>query len=157
MQITEKTTELQADLARASGEHFRLVWIAGGTAAERSALLRALSDAENGRLIDVGKVLSTALIDVPLPLRTASVEDCFVACLGAPPAAVSCLNHLEILFDPSLRTNPVALVRGASRYAVIVAAWPGNVIANRLSFGSSDHPAYMELSEQDIGGIVHFI
>jgi len=157
MNLPEKVTELQADVARASGEHYRLVWVAGGTASERSALLRALAEAEDGAFIEVGKKLSTALIEVPAPLRTASVEDCFAACLGESPSVVTCLDHLEILFESSLRINPVTLVTGASRHALLVAAWPGMAHAGRLIFGSPDHPAYMERSKQDLEAIVHFL
>ncbi len=55
MNLPEKVTELQADVARASGEHFRLVWVAGGTVSECSALLQALAEAEDGAFIEVGK------------------------------------------------------------------------------------------------------
>jgi len=157
MQLTDKVTELQADLARARSEHYRLVWLAGGTDAERSALLRGIADAEDGVFVELGKKLSEALIEVPAPLRTASVEECFTACLGGFSCPVTCLNHLEILFDPKLRINPVTLIKSASRHTLIVAAWPGNVDANRLSFGSPDHPAYMEPSKQDLESLVHFL
>jgi hypothetical protein len=155
MQLTEKVIELQADLTRARREHFRLVWVAGGTASERSALLRALSDAENGVYIEVGKKLSTAMIDVPTPLRTASVEDCFSGCLGNVPFTVSCLDRLEVLFEPSLRINPIALIQGTSRNIPIVASWPGAVTGSHLIFGSPDHPTHMEISKQDLEAIVH--
>lgn len=157
MHLTEKVTEIQADVSRASGEHFRLVWVAGGTALERSALLRVLAEVEDGALIDVGKKLSTALIEIPVPLRTASVAECFAACMGESPSAVTCLDHLEILFEPSLRLNPVSLVQGASRRNVLVAAWPGLAETGRLTFGSIDHPAHMDISEQEIESIVHHL
>lgn len=157
MQITEKVTELQADLTRACGEHFRLVWVAGGTASERSALLRALSEAEDGVFVAVGKKLSAALIEIPGPFRTASVENCFATCIGESPIGVICLDHLEVLFEPSLRINPVALVQGASRNIPIVASWPGAVTGSRLTFGSPGHPGYKELSKQDLEAIVHII
>jgi hypothetical protein len=157
MQITDKVTELQADLGRASSEHYRLVWLAGGTDSERYALLRALAETEDGVFVEVGKKLSAALLEVPAPLRTASVEECFAACLGESSGFVACLNHLEILFDPSLRINPVTLVKRASRHALIVAAWPGSTKDGQLTFGSPDHPAFMEPSKQDLESIVHFL
>ena len=107
--------------------------------------------------VEVGKKLSEALIEVPAPLRTASVEECFSACFREPLPAVTCLDHLEILFEPSLRINPITLIKGASRHAVIVAAWPGVVDEHGLTFGSPDHPAYMDPSKQDIESLVHFI
>lgn len=157
MQLTEKVAELQANVARASCEHFRLVWLAGGTPSERSALLRGLAEAEDGAFVDVGNKLSSSLIEVPVPLRSASVEDCFAACLGESPSAVTCLDHLEILFEPSLQVNPVALIKGASRHAVLVASWPGTVSTGHLFFGASDHPSHMDISEHELESVVHLI
>jgi hypothetical protein len=157
MQLTEKVSELQSDLTRACGEHFRLVWVVGKTASERTALLRALSESKDGVFIDLGKKLSAALIEIPVPLRTASVENCFAACITESSKGVIFLDHLEVLFEPSLRINPVALVKGVSRNIPIVASWPGAVSGNRLTFGSPDHPGYKELSEQDLEAIVHII
>ena len=157
MQLTEKVTDLQADVARASSEHFRLVWLVGGAISERSALLRRLADAEDGAFVDVGKKLSSSLIEVPVSLRSASVEDCFAACLGESPSAVTCLDHLEILFEPSLRVNPVALIKGASRHAVLVVSWPGTVSTGHLFFGASDHPSYMDISEHELESVVHLL
>lgn len=157
MPYSDKIPELQADLARARSEHYRLVWLVGGTDSERSSILRALAEAEDGVFVEVGKKLSEALIEVPAPLRTASVEECFSACFGEPLPAVTCLDHLEILFEPSLRINPITLVKGASRHAVIVSAWPGMTKDGQLTFGSPDHPAYMEPSKQDLESLVHFL
>ncbi|MCX6880597.1 MAG: hypothetical protein NTW21_43345 [Verrucomicrobia bacterium] len=49
------------------------------------------------------------------------------------------LDHLEILFEPSLRLNPVALVKGALRHSLLVVAWPGPSNGDRLIFGPEDH------------------
>ncbi len=157
MDLSEKNTELQADVARARGEHFRLVWVAGGSSSERTALLRAMAEADGGVFVELGKTLSRALLEVPAPLRTASVEECFAACLGGSSYTCICLDHLEILFEPSLRINPLTLVKRASRHALIVAAWPGTAEDGHLIFGPTDHPAYMEPSKQDLEAIVYFI
>ncbi|MBX3742593.1 MAG: BREX-3 system P-loop-containing protein BrxF [Akkermansiaceae bacterium] len=157
MNIAEKIANLQVDIARASGEHFRLVWLAGGTPSERSALLRGLAEAEDGVVVDVGKILSSSFIEVPVSLRSASVEDCFTACLGESPSALTCLDHLEILFEPSLRVNPVALIKGASRHAVLVASWPGTTSTGHLFFGAADHPSHMDMSEHELESVLHLL
>ncbi len=157
MTILNDLTEILDDLARARREHFRLVWIAGGKSGERSALLRALAEANAVNYVDLGKKMSSLLIDIPAPLRTASVEDCFADCLGMPLDEIVAIDHLEILFEPTLKINPIALIQGASRSRTILASWPGIINGSHLSFGSSDHPEYVELSEQELESIVHSI
>lgn len=152
-----RTDDLSSAIYRASRLHHRLVWIAGGTAVERTTLLNNLAKTQDGVCIEVGKCLSAALIDVPAPLRTVSVEECFQACFEKKTDSAICLNHLEILFEPTLQINPVALVKSASRHTLIVAAWPGDVHDGHLTFGTPDHSSFMELSEQDLEAIVYFI
>ena len=157
MDLSAKVTDLQANLANALGEHFRLVWLAGGTASERSVLLRALAEAEDGVFIEVGKSMSEALIEIPVPLRTASVEDSFAQSLVHSAGNVACLDHLEVLFEPSLRINPVALIQRASRYTLLAASWPGTVEGGRLTFGPPGHPAHTEIPERDLESVIHFL
>lgn len=157
MNLPEKIAELQADVARARGEHFRLVWLAGGSPSERSALLRAFAEAEDGVFVELGKKLSSSLLEVPVPLRTASVEECFAGCLAESPGDVTCLDHLEILFEPSLLINPVSLIKGTSRHALIVASWPGTVGQGCLLFGPPDHPTHLKVAERDLESIIHLI
>lgn len=157
MNLTERIAELQADVARARREHFKLVWVAGGTAPARSILLRGLADAEDGICVEVGRILSEALIEIPAPLRTASMDQCFAGCIAAPSGALTCLDHLEILFEPSLKINPVQLVRSASRHALLVASWPGRAESNRLVFGPPDHPARTQVAHRDLESILHIL
>jgi len=157
MNLSEKVTQLQADVARARRAHFRLIWVAGGSPSERTAVLRATAEAENGVFVELGKKLSSLLLEVPVPLRTASVEECFSGCLAGSCGDVTCLDHLEILFEPSLLINPVSLIQGKSRHTILVAAWPGTVAQGYLLFGPPDHPAHLKVAERDLESIVHFI
>jgi hypothetical protein len=157
MNLSEKVAELQADVARARREHFRLVWVVGGGSWERTTLLRAFAEADDGEFVEVGKKLSGSLLEVPAPLRTASVEECFAAGLAESPDDVTCLDRLEILFEPSLRINPVSLIKGTSRHSVIVAAWPGTVGQGCLVFGPAEHPSHFRIADQELESIVHHI
>lgn len=157
MSLQEKITELQADVARARGEHFRLVWVAGGSSSERTALLRSMAEADGGVFVELGKTLSRALLDVPVPLRTASVEESFAACFAESPQKSTCLDNIEILFEPSLRINPITLIKRASRHSLLIVAWPGAISQECLLFGPSDHPAHLKIAMQELESIVHLI
>lgn len=155
--FAEPVLELRKCISRARDEHFKLVWLAGDTSARRTRVLHALVEGVGGAYLDLGKILSSALLDVPLHLRAASVHECFAACLGSESRAVTCLDHLDILFEPSLKTNGVELVKNASRHAVLVASWPGIFEQGNLVFGPSDHPSHKEIPERDLESAVHII
>lgn len=157
MNYPEKAAELHALVARARGEYCRLVWIAGGSSQERTTVLQGLAEAEAGAYVDLGKKLSASLLDVSPPLRAASVQACFDGSLPGSDSGVTCLDHLEVLFEPSLKTNPVALIRNASRHTVLVAAWPGTFESGHLLFGAPDHPAHADIAEADLESTVFHI
>jgi hypothetical protein len=155
--IYEEVLELRECLARARDEHFKLVWLAGGTSPRRTRVMDALVESEGGTYLDLGKRLSGALLDVPVHLRAASVHECFAAFLGAESRKLTCLDHLDILFEPALKTNAVELVKNASRHALLVASWPGIFEQGNLVFGPSDHPSHKEIPERELESAVHII
>ena len=149
-ELSHRVADLGEICLRADRAHFRMVWVVGGTAAERSALLRGFAEATAGELIELGKGLSAALIDVSASLRAASVEDCFARLLEDRPGPILCLDHLEILFEPSLRLNPVELLKNSSRHRLLVASWPGTIQGDRITFGPEEHPAHRKYFHQEM-------
>jgi hypothetical protein len=145
LNIPEQLATLHAYLSRARTEHFRLVWVVGGAAMERSALLRAFSESEGCPLLEVGQSLSQALLDVPASLRAASVEECFSDLLDSADGSPVCLDRLEILFEPSLKLYPAELVKNTSRHRTLVASWPGTRDDDSLTFGPEGHPAHRSI------------
>jgi hypothetical protein len=156
-ELAETASELRDCVARARDEHFKLVWLVGGSSARRTRVMDALVKSEAGAYLDLGKKLSGALLDVPVHLRAASVHECFAAFLGAESGTLTCLDHLDILFESSLKTNAVELVKNASRHALLVASWPGIFEQGNLVFGPSDHPSHKEIPERELESAVHII
>lgn len=75
--FTLHTAGLRSALQTARREHFRVFWVVGGTASDRTALIRAVADGEDGAVLDVGRLLSAALIEIPSSHRAVSVDDAF--------------------------------------------------------------------------------
>jgi hypothetical protein len=73
------------------------------------------------------------------PLKAASVLRETVDAL-AGSSSVAFLDKIEILFDRSVRLDPIAELRRLARTRTIVAAWPGDVRDGRLLYAPADHP-----------------
>lgn len=134
--------ELVSLVNDARSAHYRLVWVVCDSSIGRSTFMRAFSESLGCPLLDVGQALSQALLDVPASLRASSVEECFSDFLDAAGVTPVCLDRLEILFEPSLKLYPSELVKGASRYRTMIAAWPGTMEDNSFVFGPEGHPAH---------------
>jgi hypothetical protein len=59
--------------------------------------------------------------------------------IGAPLVV---LNHCEVLFDKSLKNDPLKLLENISRNKTILVAWPGDYQDGNLIYATPDHPEY---------------
>lgn len=56
------------------------------------------------------------------------------------------LDNLEVLFEPSLKINPLDLIKRLAHSRRVVAVWPGEMRDDRLLYASIGHPEYRDYS-----------
>ena len=102
------------------------------------------------RRIDVGEKLGENLLEVPArrrPLKVAGLlEDLLV---GTKDDRIL-LDHVEILFDESLKVDPLSLLRSLSRRRLVVVMWRGEIEAGNLVYGFPEHPEYRSYPARDV-------
>ena len=59
-----------------------------------------------------------------------------------PQADVILLDNIEVLFDVSLKQDPLRLLQGLSRNKTVVAAWSGSIDGEHMVYATPDHPEY---------------
>ncbi len=52
------------------------------------------------------------------------------------------LDNIELLFDTSLKQDPLRLLQGISRNRTVVASWNGSIENEHLIYAQPDHPEY---------------
>ena len=62
--------------------------------------------------------------------------------VGASAADVILLDNIEVLFDVSLKQDPLRLLQGLSRNKTVVAAWSGSIDGEHMVYATPDHPEY---------------
>lgn len=115
---------------------------------------RMLEMTERQRALEVSRVLDE-LIDeaeaAPQPGSEPSAASLAAAAATTPtsppaatplPPSTTLLDNIEIIFDPVLRQDPLALLQGLSRQRVVVAAWPGAVADGWLTYAEPSHPEH---------------
>lgn len=102
------------------------------------------------RNINIGKTLSEKLLNVPLKQRPLKVGGLLGNILKEARGDVVLLEHLEVLFEESLRVDPLTLLRNISRHHTIVAVWRGELRDGSLVYSIPGHPEYRSYPARDL-------
>ena len=134
----------------AKDHYYKLVMILGGKWQERTSFLKAFAENKNYDYISLGLPLSQAMLNRTPRERPLIVEDYVTTLLSADPASGFLLDHIEILFNPTLFTDPMRLLQSISRSRLIVASWPGMYDGNRFSYAKPSDDEYFSIKIDDL-------
>lgn len=93
-------------------------------------------------LINVNLELSKQMLDLTERQRALHFPRLLMTIINEFSGDLVLLDNLEILFDISLRQDPLRLLQGLSRNKTIVAAWNGLIDSNYLTYATPDHREY---------------
>ncbi len=92
--------------------------------------------------LSVGGGLSAALLHEP-PARYPDVAATWLQeCTGEHQPGPALLTEIDLLFEPALRLDPLALLRRTSRTVRLFVAWPGSYAGDVLRYGAPGHAHY---------------
>ena len=114
--------------------------------------VRALTHDRGWPEIEVGREISAVLLNVAAKQRSRTAIAWLRAKVTDVAPGPTVLTGIDVLFEPSLELDPLALLRQMVRVTRVVAAWPGSIGANRLTYGVPKHAHYRTWSE--LGGEV---
>jgi hypothetical protein len=132
----------------------KLLLLVGPPNSGKSDLLRQFAKRRDLRILNVGVLLSRELLTIPGPRRHLQAADLLKGLADEFTSnGLLLLDNLELLFDKSLRLSPLDLLRRHAQARRVIAAWPGSLADNRLSYATTGHPEH-----QDYGcdGLVPF-
>ena len=131
--------QVLAGVRKAETLYHRLVIVASDGPG-RTPVLREVAARTGTRVLNLNLEIARRLLDLTARKRRLALPDALEEAVGGHEIVL--LDHLEILFDPALRQDPLRLLQGVSRDRTVVAAWPGTMEAGCLSYAAPDHPEH---------------
>lgn len=132
----------------------KLVLVISPSNAGKSELLRELAKRHKTSVLSVGAALGRALLSVPVSRRHLQAPDVLRELSdNAAASELLILDDIELLFDRTLQLNPLDWLKRHAHARRVVAAWPGELQDNRLSYASMGHPEYQAYGAE---GVVPF-
>ena len=117
----------------------------------KTQLLRQLAQRLNVAPRNVGATLGHRLAATPVAERGFStnelLRDITDTARGNAPLL---LDNLEVLFEPSLKINPLDMIKRLAHSRRVVAVWPGELRDDRLVYARMGHPEYRDYTRDGI-------
>ncbi len=114
-------------IGEASELYHRLVILVAPSGSGKTAVLQEVHDRTAAPLINVNLELSLRMLDLTSRQRALQIPRLLAEILDASEADVVLLDNVEILFDVSLKQDPLRLLQGISRKKTVVVAWSGEI------------------------------
>jgi len=92
--------------------------------------------------INLGLELSQMLLDLTERQRALKLPQLVDQIINRFDGNSVLLDHIEILFEPELRQDPLRLLQGLSRNKIIIVMWNGLITKGYLTYAVPEHPEY---------------
>jgi len=96
--------------------------------------------------------LSYRLLEYSIKQRPLKVAEIMEELMEARPSPVF-IDKLDILFELTLRTDPLALLKSLSRNKTIIAFWSGSLKDSKLYYSEPGYPEYKSYPVEDFVAI----
>ena len=134
---------------QAADLYHRLVILVAPAGAGKTTALRTVHERTAAPLVNVNLELSRQLLDLTSRQRSLQLLLLLANIATASAAEVTLLDNIEILFDITLKQDPLRLLQGISRNRTVVAAWNGSIERDHLVYAAPGHTEYRRYPLQD--------
>ncbi len=130
--------------------YYRLVLVVGPAGTGKTAALREVSQAKGFPLLNVNLELSRRLLQLAEKQRALRCAQIQGEIVDQADDQTVLLDNLEMIFDPSLRQDPLRLLQRLSRNRTVVATWNGEIEGGYLTYATPGHPEYRRYPVSDL-------
>lgn len=139
--MTEILDKLDTSLQSIDSQYHRLIILVNCEDSSKQDILGLMKENHEVKPVNLNLELSARLLEYSIKQRPLKVAEIMADLIEALPSPVV-FNKLDILFDPSLQTDPLALLQSLSRSKTIIAFWNGSLKDNKLYYAEPGYPEY---------------
>jgi hypothetical protein len=127
----------------------KLILLVGSSG--KTWLLRALGRRLNTEPLNIGVELGRRLATTPVSERGFSTNESLRKITDDVRNDVPLLlDNLEVLFEQSLKINPLNVIKLLAHSRLVIAAWPGEIRNDRLIYAGMGHPEHRDYTRDGV-------
>lgn len=144
--LADRTIE---KLATTNELYHRLVLIAAPCGSGKTAALQDVAAHTGAPLLNLNLEISRRMLDLTERQRVLELPKVLEEVVGRDEPLVL-LDNIEILFDVTLKQDPLRLLQGVSRNRTVVAAWNGTLENGYLNYAVPEHPEHQRYPQREV-------
>lgn len=129
--------------------YHRLMLVVAPAGAGKTTALQDVQERVGAPLVNVNLDLSRRMLDLTKRQRALQLPRLLREIINHAAGEVVLLDNIELLFDVSLKQDPLRLLKGLSRNKTVVAAWNGSIDGDHMIYAIPDHPEYRRYMVHD--------
>lgn len=137
------------EIGQAAEMYHRLVMLVALAGAGKTAALQNVQERTKAPLLNVNLDLSRCMLELTERQRVLQLPRLLSEIVNKATGDVVLLDNIEILFDVTIKQDPLRLLQGLSRNKTVVAAWNGSIDKGYLVYAKPDHPEYKRYPVKD--------
>jgi ATP-dependent helicase YprA (DUF1998 family) len=138
----------------AETKYNRLVLVAAQSGSGKTESLVAFSEHAGAWYVNVNLELSERLLDLTQRQRKLKAAEILAELVSQAAektdTRIVALDNIEILFDVSLKLDPLACLQQLSKNITLIASWNGSVENGNLTYARPGHPEYRKYDARDL-------
>uniref|UniRef100_A0A7V4G6P1 BREX-3 system P-loop-containing protein BrxF n=1 Tax=Desulfobacca acetoxidans TaxID=60893 RepID=A0A7V4G6P1_9BACT len=136
-------------LSQVAQLYYRLLILVAPAGAGKTKALRKVSKSIGSPMININLELSRRMLDLTERQRVLQLPRLLSEIVNTTGSDVSIIDNIEILFEVSLRQDPLRLLQTLSRHKTVVVAWSGSYDNEHMTYATPDHPEYRRYLVRD--------
>ena len=143
------TNDILYRLNRISQLYYHLILVAGPVGSGKTTVLRYVSKQIDSPIINLSLELSGRMLDLTYTQRSLKLRQLLDDIIDDSISEIIILDNLEILFDVSLKQDPLRILQSLSRNKTMIAGWNGIIQDKILFYAKPGHPEHRKYQVQD--------
>lgn len=121
-------------------QYYKLILTVGPARCGKTAALAIVAEQRGWPRLNVNLRLAEQLLELTQKQRKVRIAAILDETIRRENSSTAILDNIEMLFARELEQDPLRLLQGLSRNLTIIAAWPGTVDGNYLTYAEPGHP-----------------
>jgi ATPase family associated with various cellular activities (AAA) len=140
--VVSLVEEIIHEIDQAAQLYYRLILVVAPSGMGKTKALREIAKHAEFGYANINLELSQRLLGLTERQRSLQVFRMLNEIVEASGTQVVLLDNIELLFNTSLKQDPLRLLQGISRNKTVVASWNGSIEHEHLIYAQPDHPEY---------------